>query len=633
MKLSTIPMNIELIEIQNFLARQQPFDMLPADSLEQVAHSLEISYFRAGTTILSYGDEVHHLYIVRSGVVELHRRNGDLHNRLDQGEIFGQFGLLMKKKGRFSARAMADTLLYCLPEPVFAHLCDDFDEFSDFVETEGTTRLRNAVSANLQGNELATSKVTKLLNREATLLPATAQVHEAARIMADENLSAVLIVGMDDHIDQNQNQVVGILTERDLCTRVLAHGWLPETTVAEVMSTELLALDYNDYVFGAMLTMLRNNVQHLPVLRQGRPLGVVTITDILRYESQNSLLLVSSIFAQPTVEDLIATAKGVADCFFRMVNEDANSHMIGRAMSVVGKSFMQRLTELAEERFGPPPVPYCLMTLGSMARDEQLVVTDQDNAIILDESYNPDDHGAYFAQLTEFVCQGLAACGYPLCSGEIMATNKRWQKTLDEWKDCFANWIDNPNPEALLHSSIFFDLDGVCGQTKWPDQLKSFIVRRARKNNRFLACLARNALQRTPPLGFFKNFVMEKDGKHRNSINLKRRGTAPLVDIIRVHALAAGSRAQNSFDRLDDIIDAKILPKGRGPDLRDAMEFLSMVRIHHQALDLENQQEPDNNIEPENLSNFERRNLKDAFQIVRRAQNFLKYRYTNNHFK
>lgn len=120
---------------------------------------------------------------------------------------------------------------------------------------------------------------------------------------------------------------------------------------------------------------------------------------------------------------------------------------------------------------------------------------------------------------------------------------------------------------------------------------------------------------------------MEKDGKQRHSINMKRRGTAPVADVIRVHALAVGSTAQNSFDRLQDVIKANILPPGRGPDLRDALELIAMVRIRHQALALEEGQEPDNNVAPENLSDFERKNLKDAFQILSHAQKFLKYRY------
>jgi CBS domain-containing protein len=139
--------------------------------------------------------------------------------------------------------------------------------------------------------------------------------------------------------------------------------------------------------------------------------------------------------------------------------------------------------------------------------------------------------------------------------------------------------------------------------------------------------MARNALQRTPPLGFFKDFVMETDGRHSNSINMKRRGTAPLADLVRVHALEIGSHERNTFERLKEIIEADILPRGRGADLRDALELIAMVRIRHQALDLEAGNVPDNNVEPENLSDFERKNLKDAFQILSNAQKFLKYRY------
>ncbi len=318
----------------------------------------------------------------------------------------------------------------------------------------------------------------------------------------------------------------------------------------------------------------------------------------------------------------------------RLVNEDANSHMVGSAMSVIGRSFKQRIIELAEEELGPPPIRYCFLALGSMGRDEQLLVTDQDNAIILDDSYRESVHGQYFEQLAHVVCDALNECGYQYCTGDIMATNPIWRMTKAQWRDCFADWIDDPNPKALLNASIFFDLDGVSGQVAWADQLTEFVVKRAKGNPRFLACLARNALNRTPPLGFFKDFVMEKDGRHNNSINLKRRGTAPLADLIRVHALAVGSTAKNSFERLDDIIDAGILPKGRAQNLKDALEFISMVRIRHQAIDVENDNEPDNNIEPENLSDFERRTLKDAFQILSNAQNFLKFRYqASSHFK
>lgn len=625
-------MDAEILEIQNFLASHPPFDELPEETILYVSQHMEIAYYRQDTPIIHFGDDIHDLYMVRSGVVEIYRRKGELYNRLDEGDLFGQMGLLTNNKVRFPAKAVEDTLVYCLSAEIFQELYDGFDSFADFVEVEDTVRLRQAVSNNTNENDLTTSKVRTLLTRDAPTIERSSTIQNAARLMADEQVSSLLIIDPEivDNDEEDTSPVLGIITDRDLCTRVLAESLDPQDEVGSVMSTDVISLDHNAYVYEAMLTMLRYNVHHLPVLKNKQPIGIIETTDIVRYESQNSLLLVSSIFQQQSVEELKSLSEQVGDSFVRLVNEDANAHMVGTAMSVIGRSFKQRIIELAEEELGSAPIPYCFLALGSMGRDEQLVVTDQDNAIILDDSYDEKKHGKYFEAFAKFICDALADCGYSYCTGDIMATNPEWRMTRKEWEACFSDWIDDPNPKALLNASIFFDLDGVYGKLKWAEQLNSFIVRRARRNNRFLACLARNALNRKPPLGFFKDFVMEKDGQHNNSINLKRRGTAPLVDLIRVHALAVGSRSTNSFERLDDIHEAGILPKGRARDLKDALEFISMVRISHQAIDVEQGIEPDNNIEPENLSDFERRNLKDAFQILSNGQNFLKFRYQAN---
>ncbi|RKF20246.1 cyclic nucleotide-binding/CBS domain-containing protein [Alginatibacterium sediminis] len=623
-------MEVELLEIRNFIFQYPPFDQLPEEALIEVAKNVEISYYRADSMIIEAGDKIHDLFMIRSGVVEIYRRTGELYNRLDQGGLFGQMGLLTNNKVRFPVKSVNDTLLYCIPETVFEAFCERYEAFADFVEVEGSIRLQQAVEDNSDdANSLTTSKVKTLLSGDPVMLACTTSIQNVAKIMSEENVSAALISD-PNQVDEGGNSFVGIITQRDLCAKVIAQGLDVETQVVEVMSTELISLDHNAYIFEAMLLMLRYNVHHLPILKNKQPIGLIEVSDIIRYESQNSLLFVSSIFQQNSIDDLILLSSQLKDCFVRMVNEDANSHMVGRAMSEIGRSFKQRLLELAEEKLGPPPIPYCFLALGSMARDEQLIVTDQDNAIILDNEYQENLHGDYFKQLASFVCDGLAACGYKYCTGDIMATNPEYRKTQSQWEACFSDWIDNPNPQALLNCSIFFDLNGVYGRPKWAEQLNAFILRKAKKNNRFLACLARNALNRTPPLGFFKDFVMEKDGQHKNSINLKRRGTAPLADLIRVHALAIGSQSQNSFDRLEDIIEAGILPNSKGKDLQHAMELISLVRIRHQALDIDAQQEPDNNIEPENMSDFERRNLKDAFLVLSSAQNFLKFRYTAN---
>lgn len=617
-------MQAELIDIRNHLAQHAPFDELPEEMLDKVVASIEIAYFRAGTEILEFGQRNNWLFYIRSGAVEIYRRSGELYNRIAEGEIFGQFGLLMGKTVRFPAKAIEDCLVYRIPDQIFQHLWENDETFADFVEIEDRSRLRSALSRREKSNELMTSRVTRLISRPPVAAPCTVRLQEAARIMTEQGVSALLL--MDEEGDRPK--LKGIITDRDLRTRAVTEALPSETPVSEIMSEGLITTKAQSFIFEAMLTMLHNNVHHLPVMDNGEVRGVIALADIVKYESQSSLYLVGNIYRQNDIKGLKKISRDVRDSFVRMVNEDANSHMIGSAMAGIGRSFTQRLLALGEEKLGPPPVPYCFMALGSMARDEQLVVTDQDNALILDDRFVAEEHDAYFLALARFVSDGLDACGYTYCTGDIMATNEKWRQPLKVWKQYFTDWIQNPRAEALLNSNIFFDLDGIYGENDFAEQLKTLVAEQASDSQRFLALLARNALNRTPPLGFFRTFVMEEDGKHNKTFNLKRRGTAPLSDLIRVHALACGSRAQNSFDRLKAIGETKLIPDDGVGNLRDALEFISIVRIRHQALAIEAGREPDNNVRPQDLSPFERSHLKDAFQVVSNAQKFLKFRYT-----
>ena len=616
-------MQAELIDIRNHMAQYPPFDEMAEELLDRVVGSIEVVYFKAGTQILGFGEQNAWLCYVRSGAVEIYRRSGELYNRIGEGEVFGQFGLLMRKKVRFPAKALEDTLIYKIPGETFHYLWENDENFADFVEIEDRSRLRSALSRREKSNELMTSRVIRLVSREPISAPCTVRLQEAARIMTDNGVSALLLMDEKD----GKPVLRGIITDRDLRTRALSEALPSETPISDIMSEDLITIRSNAFIFEAMLTMLHNNVHHLPVMDRDEVRGVIALSDIVKYESQSSLYLVSNIYHQQDVKGLKKVSRDVRDSFVRMVNEDANSHMIGSAMAGIGRSFTQRLLELGEEKLGPPPVPYCFMALGSMARDEQLVVTDQDNAMILDDRFIPEQHDEYFLALAKFVSDGLAECGYTYCTGDIMATNQKWRQPLRVWKGYFADWIDNPKAQALLNSNIFFDLDGIYGQTEFAEQLKTLVADKASNSPRFLSFLARNALNRTPPIRFFRTFVLEEDGKQQKTFNLKRRGTAPLSDLIRVHALACGSRAQNSFERLKVIGNTKLLLDDDLGNLRDALEFISIVRIRHQALAIEAGREPDNNVRPEDLSPFERSHLKDAFQVVSNAQKFLKFRY------
>jgi CBS domain-containing protein len=616
-------MQAELIDIRNHMALHQPFDEMPEETLDQVVANIEVEYFRAGTQILSFGDQNSWLHYIRSGAVEIFRRSGELYNRIGEGEMFGQFGLLMNKTVRFPVKALEDTLIYRIPDVTFRFLFENNDNFADFIEIEDRSRLRSALSRREKSNALMTSRVTRLISRTPVSAPTTIRLQEAARIMTEQSVSALLL--MDENGDTPK--LAGIITDRDLRTRAISKALASETPISEIMTENLITIRTTTFIFEAMLTMLHNNVHHLPVMDKDEVRGVIDLSDIVKYESQSSLYLVNNIHHQKTVKDLKRISLDVRHTFVRMVNEDANSHMIGSAMAGIGRGFTHRLLELGEEQLGPPPVPYCFMALGSMARDEQLIVTDQDNAMILDDSFVPEEHDAYFLALAKFVSDGLAECGYTYCTGDIMATNEKWRQPLRVWKAYFTDWIENPKAQALLNSNIFFDLDGIYGKTAFAEELKTLIAEKASRSHRFLTLFARNALNRTPPIGFFRNFVLEEDGHHRKTFNLKRRGTAPLSDLIRLHALACGSRAQNSFNRLNAIGKTKLIMDEDLSNLRDALEFISIVRIRHQAMAIEEGKEPDNNVRPEDLSPFERSHLKDAFQVVSNAQKFLRFRY------
>lgn len=624
-------MEIELFEIRNHLLLYRPFKVLPADGINDLVSHVEVAYFRAGTPILELGQENHFLHFIRSGAVEVTRSSGELYNRFGEGNCFGQFALLRSRPVRYPVKAIEDTLIYLIPDVQFQQLCANFDSFADFMEEDHGSCLRNAASEIRHDSyhPLLSSPVKKLMRRKILTAAPSVSVREAAEIMTRGQVSSLLIMA-DQAPDDGGSPIAGLITDRDLRARVLARGLAASTPVREVMSPEVVCCRSDDYVFEAMLTMMRHNLHHLPVLHKSAPVSMITAADIVQYESHGSIYLVNEIFKQKDLERLRAVSEKTRLSFIHMVNQDANSHMIGSAISFIGNSISQRLLQLGESMLGKPPIPYCYLSLGSMARHEQSMLTDQDNALVLDDSFIPQQHDAYFRDLATFVSDGLAACGYAYCEGGIMATNPRWRQPLSAWQRMFSGWIDNPDPEALLHCSIFFDLDGIFGQLNLAEALQQLIREKAPESRKFLAQIARNALLRNPPLGFFRQFVLEPNGEHIKTFDLKERGTAPISDLVRVHALACGSDSLNTLERLSDVNETDLLPEGVGRDLIDAMEFISMVRIRHQARQIENGVTPDNNVEPRRLSAFERRHLRNAFQIADKSQAFLGYRYTAN---
>src|SRR5690554_7768827 len=231
-------MQAELIDIRNHLIQHAPFDEMPEELVNELTANIEISYVRAGTQITETGQTSTRMYYVRSGAVEIFRRSGELYNRIGEGDIFGQFGLLMQRKVRFPARALEDSLLYRVPADIFHHLFESDENFADFVEIEDRSRLRSAVSRREKSNELMTAKATRLISREPVSAPTTVRLQEAARIMTDNGVSALLLI--DESGERPKLQ--GIITDRDLRTRAVTHALASETPVSEIMSEGLITI-------------------------------------------------------------------------------------------------------------------------------------------------------------------------------------------------------------------------------------------------------------------------------------------------------------------------------------------------------------------------------------------------------
>lgn len=613
-------MDVELTEIVEALCQHAPFSELIDDpQLYDMVKEVEVQYLRSGEWAIQPGVLNQTLFFIRSGAVEALSKEQKLIRRMNEGELFGYASLLRGGKFSQSMRVIEDSLLYRIPARWFLKLYEENDSFSDFFELEQEVRLKVAMESQSSGISLMTCPIVSLLRRKPITIGIDGNIRMAAKMMADNKVSSLLIMEND--------ALVGILTDRDLRNRVVAAGLDYDTPVGQVMTVDPVTMDSGDYAAEAVLKMMEKNVHHIPILKDSQPVGVVSTGDIIQAESHGSIYLISDIYKQTSIEGLQAISHKMTHTFTQLVLADANTQMIGNAMSHIGTAFVKRLLQLGEEKFGKPPVPYCFVALGSQAREEQTIKTDQDNALILSNHYDPKEHGEYFENLSDWVCKKLDVCGYPLCTGDVMASNTLWRQPLSQWKKYFSDWITEPKAEALLRLSIFFDLKGIYGDKYLAKILSRHIRKEAKANPGFLTFMARNANQRKPPLGFFRQFVLDGEGKQSRTFNLKERGIAPIIDIVRVHALACGSDKLNTLERLEDIDKAGLLPDGRAKDLALALEMIGMVRIRSQKDQIEKELVVTNHVNPALLSSFEKRHLRDAFHIVERQQEFIKFRY------
>lgn len=612
-------LDVELAEIRDFLAEHPPFGWLPAPVLEALPARLTITYRRRGSVVLPAGVPPSELLVVRSGAVELRDPDGLLVERGAAGTCLGGTALRAGVPQPAEARAIEDTLLLALPAEGFRELCAEHPDLAAFFAAPLGGRLRAAVGGRREdhgpaGGAALRTRVGDLVRRPAIGVPASTTIRGAAEVMVAERVSSVLVTDGD--------RLVGILTDRDLRTRVVAAGLDPARPVAEVMTPEPVTGSPDALALEALLDLVRRNIHHLPLVDRGRLVGVITATDLLRLEQANPVYLVGDVAKASDADVVVGLAGRLAPLVEGLVRHGSTAHDAGRVVTTVGDAIEQRLIALAEAELGPPPVPYAWVTLGSRARFEQALGADQDHALVLGDEVRPE-HDAWFAALADRVADGLERAGYPRCRGEKMATNPAWRQPLAQWRHLVTAWVTSPTPDAVLESSVFFDLRHLAGDGTLTADLLRHQRAAARNAPLFLAYLAGSAARTNPPVGLFRGLVVERSGEHRDTLDLKKGGLLTICEIARVHALAAGTERTNTLDRLEDAVDARRLSAPLAADLRDAWEFLAHLRLQHQADQVRDGVPPDNWIAPASLSSLEKQHLKAAFGVIRSAQGAL----------
>ncbi|WP_029058073.1 DUF294 nucleotidyltransferase-like domain-containing protein [Stappia stellulata] len=606
-------MTLDTASLTAFFSRHHPFDLLPEAEIAALAQTAKRKTLAPGLPLFNVGETLTHIHVVESGEVDLLSPQGDPVSRAASGEILGAKALLRDGTATLRAVGASDSALIAIPGTVFRALLGRHPRFDAFFDPLRDTPKRRATGPSDGADAaLVSVELRDIMTADPLVLPQGIGARDAARIMADKNISCVLV--------GDNATLAGIVTTGDLTARVLAAGRDPLTPLRAIMTADPASLPPGALLLDALMLMSGRGIGHLPVCEEGRAVGIVTRTNLVRHQSLSAVSLISDIARQDTQDALAATVAQVPQLLAQLVGLGVEAHRIGHLISSVTDALTRRLIELAERDLGPAPVPWLWAACGSQGRREQTGVSDQDNCLILDDAYDEARHGKWFADFAARVCDGLNACGYVYCPGDMMATNPRWRQPAKVWKGYFEGWIATPDPMAQMLASVMFDLRPIHGETALFSGMQRRTLDLARRNSIFRAHMTANSLKHTPPLGLFRGFALIRSGEHKDTLDLKHSGVVPVVDLARLYALEGGLEPVNTRERLIAAREAGTLSPSGGRDLVDAYDLIANIRLAHQARQVRAGEAPDNFMAPASLSALERNHLKDAFGVIKTLQ-------------
>jgi CBS domain-containing protein len=511
-----------------------------------------------------------------------------------------------------TVRAHEDTLCYLVPESVAKELFAT-GEGRAFVLGTMRQRVRSATeSARGEPGDVRFRPVRTLLRRAAVTFDPDATIADAAARMRDERVSCLILP---------MHGGFGVVTDRDLRTKVIAERGSVDAPIGSIASFPAFTIAPSTLAGDALTEMLAKGVHHLPVLDQGRLVGVVTDTDLMGIGRHTPFALKSAILRATTSEEAAAAGRELPQMVVELADARVDPVEIGRVIGLVRDALTDRLVGLATGELGPAPAPFAWLALGSAARFEQALHTDQDHALAFETPPGADEAAieAGFAGLAEYVTAGLESAGVPRCHGDAMAVTPSMRRSLPFWADRFRRWMSQPDVDSSILSSIGFDFRRQAGALDAEPALAA-AVRDAAAHPAFLRMMGRRALALRPPTGFLGDLVVEARGEHAGRLDVKHGGITIVTTLARAWALQAGSSATGTLERLDAAVGAGVLPPAIGEELGQAFRFLWEVRLRHQTGQVAAGAEPDDFVDPTTLGAFHRSGLKEGFHVIRRAQ-------------
>ena len=620
--------------IMGFLRDHAPFSNMDESHLAHFAEHATLGFYADGDVVLSPDDgPVERFYVVKQGRIVGERdskKDGETETtfEISVGECFPLAALIGERPTRTLHRAAGDTFCLSINNHDFATLLSQSEAFRDFC-VRGVSSLLEQVNQNIQSNAMVSmgsgSSLDTPLERYAIRNPIVCSpdlpVRKAVARMHENSVGSIVITNDTRHPK-------GIFTLRDLRTLVAEERAPLDTPIGQVMTPDPCCLTSHSDAFEAAMMMAEHHFSHVCVVDDdGRLIGMVSERDLFSLQRVDLVNLARTIGTASHLRTLVSLRTDVSRLVDAMLAHGADSGQVVKIITTLNDVTVRRVLELNLMK-NDPGIPFTWLTFGSEGRQEQTLLTDQDNGILFvtPEGMTEDQVREKLLPFAETVTKELAECGFTLCKGNIMASNPKLCLSGEEWDDWFLRFIDASTPQNLVYSSIFLDMRAVFGDREPLEQLLDKVLARIRKNALFQKMLAGNAVQRKPPLTMFRNFRYAPDGD-RKSLDLKRQGLAPFVEAARVFALAHGVAEANTLERMDQLAKKGVFDPKDANAWKEAYSLIQAIRMraHQEML---NRNEPlSNYINPDDLNPLDRRILRESFRQAQRLQQKLEVTY------